>query len=329
MRKIVFAIIFSFSLCTIPIKAEGIFGDLESVLGNALNEMDKQLKNAESNDTSGNFNADGSINFEQAFDNAKNTEVQWSPHTWISVGAPKHCPNWYSAYINERQEAVKIYKVEARWYFDCGEFYPDAEKPYVDYKEQCKIIGQEACAAAEQYRKVGRERNQAILEYSSALVKIAEAIGLRENASGLRATIEYLKSEGIEGTREFDEGFEVAWVETLNLADDVSNALGDGYIPSDSESKLLQQAVKLKNSAVISWTNATKERDNLKKMKGMGSLLSYMSITPFDDSGFKGLAKRIENQLIEYENTVSLNTGKDLDLEDANLDEELDSLEFA
>ena len=325
MRILIFFVFLSFSSNIISIKAEGIFGD---ILGNALNEMGEQLENAQSNDSSGNFNADGSINLEQVFENSKNTEVQWSPHTWISVGAPKHCPNWYSAYFEERQDAKKRYPTESRWYFDCHQYYPDAKKPFIDYEALCETLGPEDCAVAKQYRKIGKERDKAFLEYSSALVKIAEAIGLKENASDLTATIEYLKSEGIEGTREYDEGIEVAWVETQNLADEILNTLGKGYVPSDTETKLLQQAVKLSNSAVLSWSRATKERDNLKKMNSTGSLLSSFSITVFDDSGFKDLAKRIENQLIEYENTVSLNTGKDLDLDDANLDDELDNFEF-
>ena len=321
MRILIFFIFLSLGSNIISIKAEGIFGD---ILGNALDEMGKQLENAQSNDSSGNFNADGSINLGQALENSKNTEVQWSPHTWISVGAPKHCPNWFSAYFEERQDAKKRYPTESRWYFECHQYYPDAKKPFIDYEAQCEILGPEDCAAAKQYRKIGKERDKAFLEYSSALVKIAEAIGLKENASNLRATIEFLKSEGIEGSREYDEGFEVAWVETLNLADEIVNTLGEAYVPSDSETKLLQQAVKLSNSAVLSWSRATKERDKLEKMGGLGSILSSFSLV----EGFPDLARKVEEALIEYENTVFLNTGKDLDLEDANLDDELDSFEF-
>ena len=57
-------------------------------------------------------------------------------------------------------------------------------------------------------------------------------------------------------------------------------------------------------------------------ISGADCILIILSMIDLD------LAKRIENQLIEYENTVSLNTGKDLDLDDANLDDELDNFEF-
>ena len=60
-----------------------------NVLGNAMGEMNKEMKKMQENDNSGNFNSDGSINFEQAFENAANQEVEWSPYTRKSV-MPQH-----------------------------------------------------------------------------------------------------------------------------------------------------------------------------------------------------------------------------------------------
>lgn len=150
-----------------PSKANDLFGNLENVLGNALEEMDKEMKKMQETDSSGNFNSDGSINFEQAIENAANQEVEWSPYTRKSVNAPTHCPNWYSADMMERQEARERYQdVELVWWKQCGEFYPDAEKPYVDLAKQCEIMGPEMCAARDQYRKFNNLANEAVLDYN-------------------------------------------------------------------------------------------------------------------------------------------------------------------
>ena len=328
--RLFFLVCLVLSFASLPSKAEGIFGDLENMLGDALEEMNKEMKKMQENDNSGNFNSDGSINFEQAFENAANQEVEWSPYTRKSVNAPMRCPNWYSADMMERQEARERYTQgynsgEMMWWNDCGEFYPDAKKPYIDPVEQCKMMGPELCAKRDQLQKFNKIRNDAILDYSLSLVKIAEAIGLKENAAGLRATIEFLKSEGLEGTTEYEDRFDIAFTEAKILAQDIGNKIQEGYIPTESEIVLLQQAIKLKNEAALKWINAVKEREKLKKMDGaLGFLVSLGG----DDFAFKGLAEDVEIQLSAYEKTVSQNTGKNLGNDDANLDKALDEVEF-
>jgi len=324
-----FFICLIFSFFTLPAKSNDIFGDAMNVLGNAMGEMNKEMKKMQENDNSGNFNSDGSINFEQAFENAANQEVEWSPYTRKSVNAPTHCPNWYSADMMERQEARERYKdVELVWWKECEKFYPDAEKPYVDYAKQCEMMGPEMCATRDKYRKFNNLANEAVLDYNLALVKIAEAIGLKENAAGLRATIEFLKSEGLEGTTEYENRFDIAFTEAEILVQDIGKKIQEGYIPTESEIVLLQQAIQLKNEAALKWINAVKEREKLKKIEGFGNYLSMLSYVALDDFAFKGRVIEVERQLSTYEKTVSQNTGKDLNNEDANLDEALDELEF-
>ena len=288
--------------------------------------MEKGLNDMQNTDNSGNFNSDGSINFEQALENSMNEEIEWSPYTRKNVNAPMRCPNWYSADMLERQEAKERYKIEMMWWNDCGEFYPDAEKPYVDLKQQCQIMGPEMCAARDQYLKFNKMRNDATLEYSLAVVKVAEAIGLKENAAGLRATLEFLNSEGIEGTTEYEKGFAIAYTQTLSLIDDISNKVDQGYVPSESEIVLLQEAIQLKNKAGVRWVDAVKERDKIRKMGGIGSFLTFDA--GFDDVAFWGMAKNVEIIISKYEKTVSQSTGKDLNIDDTNLDKELNELEF-
>lgn len=323
-----FLIFLVLSFYSLPSKANDLFGNLENMLGNAIEEMDKEMKKMQETDSSGNFNSDGSINFEQAFENAANQEVEWSPYTRKSVNAPMRCPNWYSADMMERQEAQDRYNLEMMWWNDCGEFYPDAKKPYVDLAKQCEIMGPEMCAARDQYRKFNNLANEAVLDYNLALVKIAEAIGLKENAAGLRATIEFLKSEGLEGTTEYEDRFDIAFTEAEILVQDIGKKIQEGYIPTESEIVVLQQAIQLKNEAALKWINAVKEREKLKNMEGFGNVLSMLSYIALDDLAFKGLAIKVERQLSTYEKTISQNTGKDLNNEDANLDEALDELEF-
>ena len=324
MRLSIFLVITLFF--SLHSKANDLFGGLEDMLGGALKEMETGLNDMQNTDNSGNFNSDGSINFEQALENAMNEEVEWSPYTRKNVNAPMRCPNWYSADMLERQEAKERYSIEMMWWNDCGEFYPDAEKPYVDLEQQCQIMGPEMCAARDQYIEFNKMRNEATLEYSLAVVKVAEAIGLKENAAGLRATLEFLNSEGIEGTTEYEKGFAIAYTQTLSLIDEISNKVDQGYIPSDSEVVLLQEAIQLKNKAGTKWVDAVKERDKLKKMGGIGNILTFDA--GFDDFAFWGMANNVEIIMSKYEKTVSQNTGKNLNIDDTNLDKELDELEF-
>ena len=330
--RLFFLICIIFCFFTLPTKANDIFGDLTNVLGNALEEMDKEMKNMQDTDNSGNFNSDGSINFEQAFENAANQEVEWSPYTRKSVNAPGRCPNWYSADMLERKEARERYTQgfnfgEMMWWNECGEFYPDAKKPYIDRAKECETLGPRMCAVRDQYQEFNKITKEAALDYKLALVNIAEAIGLKENAAGLRATIEFLKSEGLEGTTEYENRFDIASKEAVILVQDIGNKFQEGYIPTESEIALLQQAIQLKNEAALKWINAVKEREKLKKMGGTGSWLTMLSYG-FDDAGFQSLAIKVERQLSAYEKTVSQNTGKDLNNDDANLYKALDELEF-
>ena len=305
-------IVFSFLFTTFNLEAD-IFGDMLKELNKVAEDMNTQI---ETNNK-----------------NSGITNSEWQRYvpgndTRISVGAPMRCPNWDSPQFIEHEEARKKYRVYERWFKDCSSYYPNARPVPETTFEQClSMFNQEICSAREQLRQLRALREEAIIDYFASIANIAEAIGLKENAAGLRATLEYLDSEGLQGTKEYEEGFEIAYGQTVDLIGDIKNTLSNDYVPSSNEILLIESAAKLKNTAGMKWVNTVKERDKLIQQGGLaGSIESFTA--GIDDFAFAGLARDVDITLNEYNNTISKNTGNVLDINDAEYEKEFASMEF-
>jgi len=318
MKKNIIILILSFSFLS-PLSSFEI--------GNLVDALNEGLKEAQQGDQNGNFNSDGSINFNQALENAQNEDVQWSEYTRKSVGAPMYCPNIDSPMLQERMEAKEKYGTYSEWYSRCGEFYPDALRPKPDVDGICKFFPSE-CDAAKQYVVFEKLKLESERQFQLAVVNIAEAIGLKANAADLRATLSYLDGEGLQGTREYEEGLAIAFVQTISLIDDIEKVIQKGYIPSASEIELIDQAVKLKNEAGLNWAKAVKEREKLKNMSNTMIGFTQQFAQPFDDAVFGQAVIKIDQQIKIYETTISKSTDADMKFEDVNLEKEISNLEF-
>ena len=295
----------------------GLFGDLIE----EMNEVAADLDNQMNSETGANSDYNDQ-NYEQ---------VEYSIHTRQSVGAPVRCPNWDSAQMLERNDARERYPFYQRWHRECSQYYPDAKPvPEQTYEECASMFGEELCQAREQLTKLQKMKEKSQIDYLTAVVKIAEAIGLKENAAGLRATLEFLDSEGLEGTREYEERFGIAFTQTIALVDEMEQKIAQGVTPPTAqEVVLIEEAAQLKNQAGIKWAQAVKEREKLIQQGGLVGL-AETSLNPFGitDFMFWGMANRVDETLVAYNNTVSKNIGKDLDIEDGNYEEEFDSMVF-
>jgi len=315
-----------FFLYQFTAKSDGLF-DMNAL----MDQMNKGLSEAQQNDNQGNFNADGTINFENAFENATNAEPVRSEYSMKSVGAPAYCPHWNSALITERMDAQERYPTEQFWAQECHKFYPDVDPPKVDIESLCSIMPQE-CEPAKQWLKYDELRREALLDYSKSIVKIAEAIGLKENAAGLQATLEYFDGERIAGSREYNDKFGVAWTETVVLIDEINKRIESGYIPSASEVALLEEAVKLKNQAALKWIQQSKELAKLQNMNSGSLLVALGNLNVMTGDKMNGelpvKSAQLEIKLKEYQDTVSKNSGTSLNLEDVNLEKEMQDIEF-
>ena len=303
-----------------------------NALNNALDQMSDELNNMDNNQI--NNDNGGAFNLNQALENASNQEVQWSTHTKKSVGAPNWCPNWNSAQLMERQEAREHRNYGgdyARWYYECGKFYPDAERPKFNIEEACQIWGPENCSIMKQYREYDIYRSTILSKWDFSLVLIAEAIGLKENASGLRATLEFLESASFENAEEYLGYVEKAHAQAIVLQEQIFEKLDSGYIPSGDETRLLQEAKIYQNKYALEWVNV--KREKAKYMQAVAqnnnSIWSLLGNLQFmDEVKAESQIATFDKKILEYENTISKSTGKDLNLEDVNIQKEIDSTEF-
>ena len=293
----------------------GLFGDILKEMNEVAADLDSQMKS--------NSGTNSDVN------NQSYEQIEYSTNTRQSVGAPVRCPNWNSAQMLERNDARERYPFYQSWHRECSKYYPDAEPvPEQTYEECVSMFGDDLCQTREQLTKLQKMKEKSQIDYLTAVVKIAEAIGLKENAAGLRATLEFLDSEGLEGTREYEDRFEIAFTQTIALVDEMEQKIAQGVTPPTAqEVALIEEAARLKNDAGIKWAQAVKERDRLIQQGGLAGSVESMfgGITDFE---FFGMANRVDNTLVAYNNTVSKNIGKDLDIEDGNYEKEFDSMVF-
>ena len=116
--------------------------------------------------------------------------------------------------------------------------------------------------------------------------------------------------------------------QTIALVDEMEQKIAQGVTPPTAqEVVLIEEAARLKNDAGIKWAQAVKERDKLIQQGGLAGSVESM-FGGIDDFQFFGMANRVDETLVAYNNTVSKNIGKDLDIEDGNYEEEFDSMVF-
>ena len=293
----------------------GLFGDILKEMNEVAADLDSQMKS--------NSGTNSDVN------NQSYEQIEYSTNTRQSVGAPVRCPNWNSAQMLERNDARERYPFYQSWHRECSKYYPDAEPvPEQTYEECVSMFGDDLCQTREQLTKLQKMKEKSQIDYLTAVVKIAEAIGLKENAAGLRATLEFLDSEGLEGTREYEDRFEIAFTQTIALVDEMEQKIAQGVTPPTAqEVALIEEAARLKNDAGIKWAQAVKERDKLIQQGGLAGAVES-TFGGIDDFQFFGMANRVDETLVAYNNTVSKNIGKDLDIEDGNYEEEFDSMVF-
>ncbi|MDA9605257.1 hypothetical protein N9S46_00750 [Alphaproteobacteria bacterium] len=314
----------------------GLFDDVNKALNQVtenLSNETKTNKNTNSvNDTepAKDLPSSGDILFfDPSVNGSYNPDTQrWYDYSLLTKKtqkAPRNCYNFNSTKIMERKKAKENFPNYMRWYRDCGEYYPDALIPKRNWEAECAQMGQETCQTAMQLEKIQKLLDQSYLNYSYAIAMIADAIGLKEEAEDLFALLAYIEDPFVKETRSYHDATSIVWINTIDLSEKIFEKMNSGYIPSDQEIILLQQADAIRIQAHNDQMLALKEAKKLQTMGDLGALLGSF-ISTWDSQ--KVLYKRIDKELEKYESAVSKSSGKDLRLEQVNLEEEIDSIDF-